>query len=87
MEASAIPATVGLAGTRGAIGAPLLRIRSDEQLVSMFRSGNDEAFRASLTKVGFWPLRPRSEAEIKEFMEADRARWFGVVKKLNFSLD
>lgn len=46
MEASAIPATVGLARTRGVIGAPLLRLRSDEQLVSMFRSGNEEAFRA-----------------------------------------
>ncbi len=46
MEASALPATVGLARTRTAIGAPLLRIRSDEQLVSMFRSGNEDAFRA-----------------------------------------
>ena len=51
------------------------------------RALNDEAFRASLAKVGFWPERPRSEAEIKAFMEADRARWSGVVKKLNFSLD
>ncbi|HET8978518.1 MAG TPA: RNA polymerase sigma factor [Solirubrobacteraceae bacterium] len=46
MEASAIPATVGLARPRTVIGAPLLRIRSDEQLVSMFRSGNEDAFRA-----------------------------------------
>ena len=45
MEASAIPASVGLARTRIAIGAPLLRIRSDEQLVSAFRSGNEDAFR------------------------------------------
>jgi tripartite-type tricarboxylate transporter receptor subunit TctC len=54
---------------------------------SINRALNDEAFRASLSKVGFWPERPRSEAEIKAFMEADRARWSGVVKKLNFSLD
>lgn len=46
MEASAIPATVGLTRTRIAIGAPLLRIRSDEQLVSLFRSGSEEAFHA-----------------------------------------
>src|SRR5215469_4232050 len=54
---------------------------------SFNRALNDEAFRAALTKVGFWPQRPRSDAEIKAFMEADRARWSGVVKKLNFSLD
>jgi tripartite-type tricarboxylate transporter receptor subunit TctC len=54
---------------------------------SIDRALNDEAFRASLTKVGFWPQRPRSEAEIKAFMDADRARWSDVVKKLNFSLD
>ena len=43
MEASAIhaPAAIG----RFPLGGPLLRLRSDEQLVAMFRSGNDEAFR------------------------------------------
>jgi RNA polymerase sigma factor (sigma-70 family) len=46
VEASALPASVGLARSRIAIGAPLLRLRSDEQLVSLFRAGNDEAFRA-----------------------------------------
>jgi len=45
VEASAIPASVGLTRTRIAIGASLLRIRSDEQLVTLFREGNDEAFR------------------------------------------
>ncbi len=54
---------------------------------SVNRALNDEAFRASLTKVGFWPLRPRSEAEIKEFMDTYRTRWAEVIKKLNFSLD
>src|SRR5262249_29581471 len=29
---------------------------------SMNRALNDEAFRASLTKIGFWPLRARNEA-------------------------
>ena len=43
MEASAIhaPAAIG----RLPLGGPLLRLRSDEQLLVMFRSGNDEAFR------------------------------------------
>src|SRR6201991_4078240 len=43
MEASAIhaPAAVG----RVPLGSPLLRLRSDEQLLAYFRSGNDEAFR------------------------------------------
>lgn len=45
MEASAIPASVGLARSRITIGASLLRIRTDEQLVNLFREGNDEAFR------------------------------------------
>jgi tripartite-type tricarboxylate transporter receptor subunit TctC len=54
---------------------------------SVKRALSDEAFRASLTKAGFPPLKSLSEAEIKEFVEADRARWLSVVKKLNFSLD
>jgi tripartite-type tricarboxylate transporter receptor subunit TctC len=54
---------------------------------SMNRALGDETFRASLIKAGFAPLKARSEASIKEFVEADRARWLDVVKKLNFSLD
>lgn len=54
---------------------------------SMNRALNDEAFRASLTRIGFWPLRARSEAGIKEFMDADKARWSDVIRKLNISLD
>ena len=46
MEASALPPSVAIARTRLALGAPLLRFRSDEQLVSLFRSGSEEAFRA-----------------------------------------
>jgi tripartite-type tricarboxylate transporter receptor subunit TctC len=54
---------------------------------SMSRALNDEAFRASLTKAGFAPLKRRSGDEIRQFVEADKARWLSVVKKLNFSLD
>jgi tripartite-type tricarboxylate transporter receptor subunit TctC len=47
----------------------------------------DEAFRTSLIRAGFAPLKARDEAAIKAFMDADKARWLDVVKKLNFSLD
>ena len=43
MEASALRAPAGL--TRLALPSALLRLRSDEQLVALFRQGNDEAFR------------------------------------------
>ncbi|MFL5816081.1 MAG: sigma-70 family RNA polymerase sigma factor [Conexibacter sp.] len=53
MEASTIPTPAALApatqGTRAApariVTGPLLRLRSDEQLVRLFRAGSDEAFR------------------------------------------
>lgn len=51
MEASTIPATAAPAPRRGLVpptrlaGGPLLRLRSDEQLVKLFRAGNEEAFR------------------------------------------
>ncbi len=49
MEASAFPAPAAVARPRTSIGAhpptPLLRLRSDEQLVALFRAGNDDAFR------------------------------------------
>jgi RNA polymerase sigma factor (sigma-70 family) len=46
VEASTISAPAGLARprVRAAVG-PLLRLRSDEQLVRLFRTGSDEAFR------------------------------------------
>jgi RNA polymerase sigma factor (sigma-70 family) len=44
VEASALP-SVGLARPRLGLGVPLLRLRSDEQLVSLFRGGNEDAFR------------------------------------------
>ncbi len=45
MEASALPGSVGLARPRIGLGISLLRLRSDDQLVSLFRGGNEEAFR------------------------------------------
>lgn len=54
---------------------------------SLDRALNDETFRASLVRIGFPPLRPKSQAEIDTFVDTDRARWAGVVKALNISLD
>jgi hypothetical protein len=53
----------------------------------LLSNSNDEAFRASLEKIGFPPLRPRSRASINEFIETDRARWAGMISALNISLD
>ncbi|MDX6698395.1 MAG: hypothetical protein QOE65_1792 [Solirubrobacteraceae bacterium] len=50
MEASALQAPVGLA--RISLSAPLLRLRSDEQLVALFRAGNEEAFRVIHDRYG-----------------------------------
>lgn len=54
---------------------------------SLDRALNDEAFRAQLEKIGFPVFRPRSAAAIKEFIDADRARWSAVIKAQNISLD
>ena len=51
------------------------------------RALDDEAFREQLTKVGFPPQRPRNAAAIKEFVDADRARWSAIIRTLNISLD
>ena len=45
MEASALQAPASLSRSRISLGVPLLRLRSDEQLVELFRGGHDEAFR------------------------------------------
>jgi tripartite-type tricarboxylate transporter receptor subunit TctC len=59
-----------------------------QKLSASFDRGlNDEAFRASLEKIGFPPLRPKSQAEIDKFINDDRVRWAGVIKSLNISLD
>ncbi|SEC23348.1 Bug family tripartite tricarboxylate transporter substrate binding protein [Bradyrhizobium erythrophlei] len=60
---------------------------ADKIKASLDRALNDEAFRASLVRIGFPPLRAKSHAEIDKFVGADRARWAGVVKALNISLD
>jgi tripartite-type tricarboxylate transporter receptor subunit TctC len=54
---------------------------------SLDRVMNDPGFRASLEKVGYTALRPRSAAAIAEFIDADRARWLGVIQAQNISLD
>src|SRR5882724_7045075 len=54
---------------------------------SLDRALNDDTFRASLEKIGFPVFRPRSPAAIAEFIDADRARWSGVIKAQNISLD
>ncbi len=54
---------------------------------SLDRVMNNSAFRASLQKVGYTALRPRSTSAIAEFIDAERARWSGVIKSLNISLD
>jgi tripartite-type tricarboxylate transporter receptor subunit TctC len=54
---------------------------------SLDRALSDDLFRASLDKIGFTPLRPKSQAEIDQFVAADSARWAGVIKTLNISLD
>ena len=54
---------------------------------SMDRALNDNAFRASLEKIGFPVLKPKTDAEIKQFLDEDRARWSAVIKTQNISLD
>jgi RNA polymerase sigma factor (sigma-70 family) len=44
VEASAVHAPAGLA--RVPLGSPLLRLRSDDQLLALFRGGSEDAFRA-----------------------------------------
>jgi tripartite-type tricarboxylate transporter receptor subunit TctC len=54
---------------------------------SLDRALSDDVFRASLDKVGFTSLRPKSQPEIDKFVAADGARWARVIKTLNISLD
>jgi RNA polymerase sigma factor (sigma-70 family) len=46
LEASTLQPAAALPKPRISAGAPLLRFRSDEQLVALFRAGHEEAFRA-----------------------------------------
>jgi tripartite-type tricarboxylate transporter receptor subunit TctC len=54
---------------------------------SLDRVMNDPAFRASLEKVGYTALRPRSASAVAAFMDAERIRWSAVIKAQNISLD
>jgi tripartite-type tricarboxylate transporter receptor subunit TctC len=54
---------------------------------SLDRAMNDDAFRTSPEKIGYSVLPPRSEVAIKEFIDADRARWSEVIKAQGISLD
>jgi len=54
---------------------------------SLDRALDDDAFRASLEKIGFPVFHPRSAAAITEFIDADRAHWSAVIKAQNISLD
>jgi tripartite-type tricarboxylate transporter receptor subunit TctC len=54
---------------------------------SLNRAMNDDAFRASLQKIGYTVFRPRSPAAIKEFVDAERNRWSKVIRTQNISLD
>jgi len=56
-------------------------------MASMDRALEDPAFRASLERIGFPVLRPKTPAQIAEFVDADRARWSKVIKAQNISLD
>jgi tripartite-type tricarboxylate transporter receptor subunit TctC len=54
---------------------------------SLDRVMNDPAFREALQKIGYTAPRPRSAAAIKEFIDADRIRWSGLIKTRNISLE
>jgi len=63
VEASAIQAGPGLGRPRITLGIPLLRLRSDQQLVALFREGNEEAFRVLHDR-----YRPRLLAYVRQML-------------------
>lgn len=65
MEAGALQAPAGL--SRISISTPLLRLRSDEQLVALFRSGNEDAF-----QVIFDRYRQRLFAYTRQMLSGSR---------------
>src|ERR1700754_3281077 len=65
MEAGALHAPAGL--SRISIGTPLLRLRSDEQLVAAFRAGSEEAF-----QVIFDRYRARLFAYTRQMLSGSR---------------
>ncbi len=72
----------GLAGSSRLPDAVVTKV-----MASMDRALNDAAFRASLEKIGFPVLKPKTVAEINQFVDEDRARWSKVIKAMNISLD
>ncbi|MDB5656906.1 MAG: transporter substrate-binding protein [Tardiphaga sp.] len=56
-------------------------------MASMDRALEDPVFRASLERIGFPVLHPKTPAQIAEFVDEDRARWSKVIKAQNISLD
>ncbi len=66
MEASALAPPAGLHRRRSLAGS-LLRLRSDEQLVTLFRAGNDEAFGALHER-----YRPRLLAYTRQMLGGSR---------------
>jgi RNA polymerase sigma factor (sigma-70 family) len=67
VEASALQAPAGLARRRALLSGPLLRLRSDEQLVALFRAGDEEAFRAIHDR-----YRPRLFAYTRQMLPGSR---------------
>ena len=72
MEASALHAP---SLTRVPLGAPLLRLRSDEQLLALFRAGNEDAFGAIHDR-----YRQRLFAYVRQHLAPHKtpSRWFAV---------
>ena len=77
MEASALPASVGLARARVGLGVSLLRLRSDEQLVSLFRAGNEDAFRVIHDR-----YRARMHAYARQMLSSGSADAEDVVQEI-----
>ncbi|MGI8595102.1 MAG: RNA polymerase sigma factor [Solirubrobacteraceae bacterium] len=65
MEASALQAPARLTGI--SLSAPLLRLRSDEQLVALFRAGSEEAFRVMHDR-----YRQRLFAYVRQMLSGSR---------------
>ncbi len=84
MEASALHAP---SVTRVPLGAPLLRLRSDEQLLALFRAGNDDAFgvihdryRQRLFAYARQMLSPGSRQDAEDVMQDVFVRAYGALR-------
>src|SRR4051794_4855946 len=84
VEASALHAP---SLTRLPLGAPLLRLRSDEQLLALFRAGSEEAFgaiheryRQRLFAYVHQMLSPRSRQDAEDVMQDVFVRAYGALR-------